>query len=220
MAELPTAQALETMTRAQLVATYDALRPTHPQLPERPIYGRGNFTVNIKGALMALVMVPGIPIAIPAPGNLPGIPIAIPAPGNLWIPPALPIVPQNALPPILPMDPPIAATVHGSPYRSRATAPTISFTTATPREIPTTYSRPLCRAISWTPSPTLEPSIWRLLCPPAPVQALSSNTTLTKVHHSGHTPILTYGHSPQRTPYRTRGEPTIGILTNTTNTLT
>ena len=54
---------------------------------------------------------------------------------------------------------------------------------------------------------------------PPPVQTLS-NTTLTKAHHSGHTPMLTYGHFPQRTPYRTRGEPTIGILTNTTNTLT
>ena len=56
--------------------------------------------------------------------------------------------------------------------------------------------------------------------PPPAVQALSSNTTLTRVHHSEHTPILTCGHSPQRTPYRSRGEPTIGILTNTTNTLT
>ena len=107
MAELPTVQLLETMTRAQLVATYDALRPTHPQLPERPTHGRGNFTVNIKGALLALVLAPGIPIDIPPPGNLPGIPIpplAIPAPGNLWIPPAIAIIPQNALPPILPMD--------------------------------------------------------------------------------------------------------------------
>ena len=77
MAELPTAQALETMTRALLVATYDALRSTHPQLPERPIHGRGNFTVNIKGALMALVMVPAVPIAIQAPGNF-VLPIVLP----------------------------------------------------------------------------------------------------------------------------------------------
>ena len=82
MAELPTPQALEAMTRAQLVATYDALRPTNPQLPVRPIHGRGNFTVNIKGALMALVMAPPIPIVVPATGNL-------------WIPPALPIVLPN-----------------------------------------------------------------------------------------------------------------------------
>ena len=52
---LPTLQALEAMTRAQLVLTYDALQPAHPQqLPPRTTHGRGNYTVNLKTALMAL----------------------------------------------------------------------------------------------------------------------------------------------------------------------
>ena len=155
MAELPTVQALETMTRAQLVATYDALRPTHPQLPERPTHGRGNFTVNIKGALMALlVLTPAYSYSDTCTRKFMDTSGATHSTAkrttNL----------TNGRNP-----PPIAATVYGSPYRSRA-IPTTSFTTAAPWEIPTTYSRPLCRAISWTPSSTLEPSIWRLLCPP------------------------------------------------------
>ena len=72
---LPTQQALEAMTRAQLVITYDALQPTYPQqLPPRATHGRGNYSVNLKAAMLALLAPPQQQLQIqalqPLDGNL------------------------------------------------------------------------------------------------------------------------------------------------------
>ena len=170
MAELPTPQALEAMTRAQLlVTTYDALSATHASTTPGKTHPRERkFHCEYQGR-----RVDGASDALAYSYSDTCTREFMDTSGVTHSTAKRTTNLTNCRNP-----PPIAATVYGSPYRSRA-IPTTSFTTAAPWEIPTTYSRPLCRAISVV-DPIIDPrTIHMEITMPPPVQALSSNTTLT-----------------------------------------